>query len=106
MEILAREITECRRTTGKLPPTIREMISTMRLSKEYVVDGWERPFYYYRTGPHFVLVSFGSDGQPIQQRSAPPRFYTDADDPADDFVVVDGHWAQVPRAVQVTERFE
>lgn len=59
-------------------------------------DAWEHPFYYYSTGSHYVLISFGRGGQPRLQRwlGIPPEVDYDTN-----LVCIDGEFSQMPRDV-------
>lgn len=96
---LARALTDFKERNGRPPQSLEELRTCYGFKREDFIDGWGRPFHYYRASTTYFLASFGADGRPGAQQSVAPSFYAEEDDPDLDMVFVNGEWAQFPLSV-------
>jgi hypothetical protein len=59
------------------------------------MDGWGHRLYFYSTGTHYVLASFGRSGIP-RAPTAPAGGISPQVDFDTNMVMIDGEWAQSP----------
>ena len=77
------------------PPSLKALHEEYDFDQRSLRDGWDRPLYYYHSNSYYVLASFGKDGFPDPQLTAPGGTvpYKDYDV---DIVRIEGEWAQLP----------
>ncbi len=76
-------------------PVVSSLKENLNLPEERFHDGWGNELYFFSTGTHYVIVSFGRNGVPDSQVSEPGR-PTSVRDYDADIVWIDGEWAQLP----------
>ncbi len=76
-------------------PVASVLRERLKLPSERFTDGWGNELYFFSTGTHCVIVSFGRNGAPDSQVSEPGK-PTPARNYDADIVWIDGEWAQLP----------
>ena len=78
---------------GRYPKDIAELAESGYVDSMSMEDPWGNPWVYKTDGRHFILASYGSDGE----RGPNPPVEWNGEDTTPDLVMKDGNWLQVPK---------
>jgi hypothetical protein len=93
MQAMGKATTGFFLNAGHYPKDLQELFDSGYLQSMSLEDPWGNPWIYRTEKRHFILVSYGADGE---SGPKPPKDW-DGTETEPDLIIKDGAWLQVPQ---------